>query len=495
MSRSFPSVVASWFSSLKDAVRPLWYSPFGWRLVSSYAVLFLVSTLLLIVLTYSLMRGFMRNRDQAHVQAQADAYATINESGGLSALRTEVESDAMNTELLMRLVRPDGTVTYELNRTDLGADELAPLVEGDALAGDGWLRVYENDEETEEDGDAVEIVSQSLPDGTRMQFGLSTEPRDEVMETFRWAVAAVALPMVGLALLGGVLLSLRALRPVRGLVDTVQTIIDTGEVERRVPVGNDHGEFGELAHLVNRMLVRIQTLIERMRETLDDAAHDLRTPLTQLRGRAEMALQSEDPEERQAALADIVASADHIHTLLDTVLTVAEAEAGAMDLHPSPVALPAFVEEVVALYAVVAEEKNLTLTTEVDDATLYVDAERMQQALANVVDNALKYTPEEGQVTVEATATDTEGIFRVHDTGIGIPKVDQPHIWERLYRGDDSRSEEGLGLGLSLVKAVVEAHGGTVAAESTPGRGTTVTLRVPRRPTSFQKCKDPASAG
>lgn len=482
MSRSFSSVVASWLSSVKDAVRPLWYSPFGWRLVSSYAVLFVVSTLLLIVLTYSLMRGFMRNRDQAHVQAQADAYATIYESGGLSALRTEVESDAMNTELLMRLVRPDGTVSYQFNRTDLGANELAPMIEGDALADDGWLRVYENEEETEEDGDAVEIVSQSLPDGTQMQFGLSTQRRDEVMETFRWAVAAVALPMVGLALLGGVLLAVRALRPVRGLVDTVQTIIETGEVERRVPVGTERGEFAELARLVNRMLARIQALIEQMRETLDDAAHDLRTPLTQLRGRAEMGLQSDDAEEHRAALADIVTSVDRIHTLLDTILTVAEAEAGTMDLHRSEVALPAFVDEVVALYAVVAEEQNLTLTTDVDDATLSVDAGRMQQALANVVDNALKYTPEGGRVTVEATATDAIGVFRVHDTGVGIPDADQAQIWERLYRGDASRSKDGLGLGLSLVKAVVEAHGGTVAVESTPSQGTTVTLRVPRHP-------------
>jgi signal transduction histidine kinase len=469
---------------LQSYLRPLRRSPFGWRLVGSYALLFVGSTALLILLVYVLLQTFLRDQDQAMVRAQADAYATVYTSGGLSALRTEVESAGMDTELLVRLLNADGTAKYQFNTTDLGSSELRVLENSDLQSEDGWLRVYEDDELTEEDDDAVEIISRRLSTGERLQFGLSTEPRGEVLESFQWVLLAIVLPTVGLALGGGTILALRALRPVRRLIDTADTIVETGDVSQRVPVEAERGEFAELARLVNHMLGRIDALIERLRDTLDDAAHDLRTPLTRLRGRAEQGLRSSAPAERRDALADVIDAADRMETMLDTILTVAEAESGAAALTPTSTSLRALVEEVVSLYEMVAEERGLTLTTDVQEATVVLDPDRMRQALANVVDNALKYTPKGGHVTVEARATASETRVRVQDTGIGIPPADQPHIWDRLYRGDASRSTEGLGLGLSLVRAVVEAHGGEVAVESEPEHGTTITLRLPQRDTA-----------
>jgi signal transduction histidine kinase len=151
-----------------------------------------------------------------------------------------------------------------------------------------------------------------------------------------------------------------------------------------------------------------------------------------------------------------------------------------MRLDPGRAALGALVAEVLAVYEDIAEDKNLRLTSDIEPGlSVVADARRLRQVLANLVDNAIKYTPSGGQVTVRARQVGSDVRIDVIDTGIGIPPHDLPRIWERLYRGDQSRAERGLGLGLSLVRAIVAAHGGTVEVASEPGSGSTFTLRLP----------------
>jgi signal transduction histidine kinase len=151
-----------------------------------------------------------------------------------------------------------------------------------------------------------------------------------------------------------------------------------------------------------------------------------------------------------------------------------------MRLDLSRATLSTLAAEVLAVYEDIAEDKNIRLTSDVESGlTVVADARRLRQVLANLVDNAIKYTPSGGQVTVRARQDVGDVRIDVVDTGIGIPPHDLPRIWERLYRGDQSRAERGLGLGLSLVRAIVAAHGGTVEVVSEPGRGSTFTLRLP----------------
>jgi len=152
-----------------------------------------------------------------------------------------------------------------------------------------------------------------------------------------------------------------------------------------------------------------------------------------------------------------------------------------MKLHREPVDLCRIVREVAELYEYVAEEKKITVTTELPGpCEASVDRSRMRQVFANLLDNALKYTPEGGRVTMEVKCKDDEAIAIFHDTGVGIPYEEQDKIWTRLYRGDKSRSQRGLGLGLSLVKAVVEAHGGTITVLSQVNQGSEFVLRLPK---------------
>jgi len=314
-----------------------------------------------------------------------------------------------------------------------------------------------------------------------IEVARKSDSRQELMGRFQWIFTLALPPLALLGFLTGAIMARRSTRPLQHLARAVRSIVETGRMDVRVPARRASDELSELVLLFNQMLDRNEALLKAMKESLDNVAHDVRTPLTRLRFVAEQALNTDDlPASCGAPLSECLAETEHIQTIIQTLLEVARAEGGVLTLNQQVVEVAPLVQDAVELYEHVAAEKLVELTFRpAPGLRVAADPVRLRRAFANLLDNAIKYTPARGRVEIEMSREEDRVVVRFLDTGIGIDSVDLPRIWERLYRGDKSRSEQGLGLGLSFVKAVIEALGGTITSESELGKGSVFTITLP----------------
>ncbi|HEV8236981.1 MAG TPA: histidine kinase dimerization/phospho-acceptor domain-containing protein, partial [Gemmatimonadaceae bacterium] len=317
---------------------------FGLRIALWYATLFIVGALAIVFLTYYLTSASLAQRDRQLINAKLGQYAAAYARGGLDELADTVRSEQSTApeRLFVRVV-------------DRGTEALV------LSSPNGW------------DPQNLETGSIRLLDGTLVQVGKSTEQRDDLLARFRAALGIVTLTIVVVALTGGFLVTRTAVLPIRRLTQTVASIIRTGRTDARVPVAGNAGEgqqespgstdaIDELTMLFNAMLDKIEGLVTGMRGALDNVSHDLRTPLTHLRGAAEMALAGPpDPERYREALADCVEEADRVLVMLNTLMDISEAESGAMQLKREPIRLADIVARAVELYRDVAEAKGVSI--------------------------------------------------------------------------------------------------------------------------------------
>ena len=453
------------------------------RLAMQYALVFVSGSALLFGVLYWLLAGALEQRDQLAVERRSADFAAAYQMGGIEALSALIHNDSAPDvrSLFVRIISPANVAVFVAAPPDWIETEVQRLPVPDwagviaeqrtqtVRVPQGELRDYT-------------IASQSLAEGWLLQVGRLTDSRAVLLSPLRRAFARVGAGALLMSLAVGTLLAWRATRPLRAVSETVSRILGTGDLATRVPGPNGGGELAVLVRQLNTLLDKNATHVRVLRETLDDLAHDLRTPLTRLRGTAELAMQDAgDPIEARAALADCVNESDRLLHLLETLLDLSAAEGGALKLNRERFDLRSLVERAADLYCEVAEEKNITVEL-VQPAPVDVEGDpiRLGQAINNLLDNALKYTPSGGRVILDAQAQSTAAVLTVTDNGSGIPIAEREAIFRRLYRSDASRSQRGLGLGLSLVKAFVEAHGGTITVSDSPGGGACFTLRLPR---------------
>jgi heavy metal sensor kinase len=315
-----------------------------------------------------------------------------------------------------------------------------------------------------------------------VQVGISLENMYSTLRRFVLIMAALFPLGLLLAGGGGWLLARRALSPVDHMTRSAQRISGEHLTERLLETGTGD-ELDRLARTLNEMLTRLDESFRQVRQFSADASHELQTPLTILKGEIEVALRSgRTPAEYQEVLTSSLEEIERISRLVEGLLLLARADSGVLRMDHKPVAVHELVAEVAAQMQKMAHEQGVSLRLEkLTPVTLCGDREQLQRLFLNLIDNAIKYTPAGGRLTVSLHADASQALISVTDTGIGLSEAEQAQIFTRFYRAAQARSQSGggAGLGLCIAQSIAEAHGGKIQVHSSPGQGSTFTVVLP----------------
>ena len=329
------------------------------------------------------------------------------------------------------------------------------------------------------------ILKSGLPAYT-VQVGASLQTIHNDMVKLSRLMLAAGFVILFVAPLSGFFLAGRATRPL-GRIITTAARLRPSQLDERLPIRGSGDELDKLSLTINHFLDLLADYLDQHREFVDNAAHELRSPLAAVQSAIEVTLNHErSTTEYQDMLGEIADECGQLRVLVNQLLLLAETDGPRSPLAKRPVRLDKLVERSVDMFRGVAEERGVRLSVSGGEATtIDGDADRLRQVINNLIDNSLKFTPAEGHVLVTLRPDDArqQVVLRVTDTGLGIGSEDLPHIFERFYRGDKSRHREdfssGSGLGLSICESIVLAHGGTIEVESAEGKGATFIVRLP----------------
>jgi signal transduction histidine kinase len=453
------------------------------QLTLVYAALFGASVLALFGFIYWSTLGYLERQTNATIQVEIDGLLEEYERRGASGL----------ADLIVERVRRDD----EDRSVYLLADAIGRPLAGnvrywpqalDALTGQ-WIDASLPDENGASTPVRAAVIR--IEPGLRLLVGRDVRELAQIRQLFtRASIYGLTLTMA-LAIAGGVLMALSARRRLAELNRTTRQIM-AGDLSRRAPIRGTGDEHDELAANINAMLDQIQTLLEGMRHVGDSVAHDLRGPLTRLRNRLETVAAAERP--RREDLAECVEQVQHVLETFNALLRIARVESGAHRSAFAALDLERVVRDVCELYQAAADDRKIDLVCDVRDAVeVFGDRELLAQALTNLLDNAMKYTPTGGRIVVTLGRTEDLARIRVADTGPGVPAADRERVLQRFTRLDQARSQPGSGLGLALVNAVTTQHHGRLSlGDNSPGLVVTIEIPALLRPAA-QRTPPPAS--
>lgn len=456
------------------------------RLTLWYTGLLALILLTIGILIYSLVGRILLVNLQERLVAQAeDVIAVIQQENDPLAVmlsgRARLPSiDAFGSQYYVQIVQLDGRAVQLSENLQGQRLPVAPLMLQDLEAGQPRFM-------TAQAGDVrLHVASLPIPIGNQLVGVVEVASLMAAIDDALSVVRRVLLLSSALALLfaaaGGSILARAALQPIKAITETALQITGTRDLSQRIAAAVPNDEVGRLTATVNDMLGRLESSFDTQQRLVADVSHELRTPLTTIQGNADLLRRgaADDPTMRSEALAAIANETARMRRLVNDILLLAQADAG-LQLRLQPVELDTLILDVYRQGQVMAQNTGVHVRLGAEDqAVVLGDADRLRQLLLNLVDNAIKYTPAGGDVTLTLKRLAGWVQIRVEDTGNGIAPEDLPHIFDRFYRADRSRARPGgAGLGLAIAKWVAQAHGGRLEAESHVGAGTAFTLYLP----------------
>ncbi len=449
----------------------------AFRVALLYAALFGGSGFAALGFVYWTTTNYLEAQTDTVIRAEMDVLRETYQRTGLKGLQRSVDERSAvgdDTDHIYLLASPDYTPL---------AGNL-PVWPESLRAGDAWARLIltEHDKDEEHDAREARALSVTLPGALHLLVGRDLHEREELREhtlgTLFWALGVI----LTLALVGGLALSRGVLRRIEHINRASREIM-AGHFDQRMPLSGSGDEFDQLAQNLNLMLERIERLMNGLREVTDNVAHDLRSPLTRLRSRLEHSQRgAQDSAEYRSVIEQTIRDVDGLLATFNALLSIAQLEAGARRGDWEMLDAGVLTNDVAELYQPLAEEQGDTLTADIEAGlVLHGSRELLSQALANLLDNAIKYTPCGSRIRLSAVRVDEALELCVADDGPGIPAEARERVLERFVRLDASRHQPGSGLGLSLVRAVARLHRATLQLDDNHP-GLKVTLRFPLSP-------------
>ncbi len=445
-----------------------------------YAILFAVLSFVVFSVVYITLASDLRLRMDVSLTDEIKEFEALYKTKGVAGLKDEFRREAKSqgvNRVFFRLLSPRLGVIASSDTRSWGKTGLRQSILGSLKDNNELFMTIPHENHHYK----VRIVCKRTHDNNILQIGHTLRDNVEIMESYREIFGTAMLTTLIFSILIGWFVARHGMKGVERVRETALRI-GRGNLDYRVPLGGEGTEINNLASAFNNMLERIQTLIKEMREVTDNIAHDLRSPVTRIRGMAETTLlASQDINEFREMASIVVEESDRLVSMINTILEISKANSGLNDSPKERADIKKVVEDAYELFLALAEDKGIGIKLQLPEDSLYVlcNVSDIQRVVANLMDNAIKFTPEGGQVSISVGTDSDNAVIRITDSGIGIPKEDLPHIFERFYRGEKSRTTPGTGLGLSLAKAIINAYKGEITVESTPGKGSTFTVLIP----------------
>ena len=451
----------------------------AFQLTLWYVVFFAVSSLAAFSIFYLLVNSLGRSYADSDLLTEFNEFKSLMHANDIQTVKSEIlleaQAEGVDKFFIMLFQQNGNIIAY----TDLSSWQNL-LIDWEIvkqLSADD--KVFQTINITDHPG-STRVIYGKVADDMVVMIGISTEENELFLTNTRKALGIILLFFTSFAGFTGLFLSKRAMSGINE-VSRAAREISGNALDRRVVVHGGGLEIENLASTFNNMLDRINLLVNGMREMTDNIAHDLKSPITRIRGMAEMALTSREPGNSQECMAaDIIEECDRILDMINTMLLISEAESGSMTLASKEIDLADIIMDGCELFLPVAEEKNINLTCSCpENSRIQGDRNLLQRMTANLLDNALKYTDKGGEVKITLKKAGSQALIIFSDTGPGISEDDTEAIFSRFYRGDRSRSKPGSGLGLSLARAIVKSHGGTITAVNNQDQGASFIVRLP----------------
>jgi len=467
--------------SLKKGSSPL--ATVTFRLTLMYALLFGALSLVVFVIVYlSLTSGLGKRTDDELFDTLLEfktLYATQGEEALGAEFRREAQSRGVKDVFFM-LLSSTGEIRASSDLTawkGLGTAAPLPTAAYGREPAFATMKIPNHIHR-------ARVISGSTGNGHFIEIGTTLTSNELLMERYRETFGYAVLVMLISGVLIGWLLAKRAMAGVQRVTTTAGEI-GGGDLSRRVPLGKEGQEINDLVHAFNEMLERIAVLIGELKSVSDNVAHDLKSPITRIRGIAETTLAgAEDIKNYKEMAGAIIEESDCLVEMINTMLEIARTDSGIAKLDNSRLDLREIVREAVDLFGPLAEDRGGAIQCEVPEAPVFIagDIGRLQRAVANVLDNAIKYSGEGGIVKVVLKTDSGQINLLISDRGPGISEVDMGRVFDRFYRGEKSRTTPGSGLGLSLALAIIRAHGGDISVKNSQGKGSEFTITLPLFP-------------